>query len=78
MITFPAMVSKAVTESRVISLKLFPCTILIERTVSPDAGMPMICCCAAALKLAAIKKRRKMLLMVNFNRNVAVFVRPVN
>ena len=46
MITSPAMVSKEVAESMVMSLKLLPRSILIDRMVSFEEGAPMIWVCA--------------------------------
>ena len=71
------MVSKAVAESMVISLKLLHCTILMERMESAVVTLVMICC-AASSQLKHNKTAIKKLLMVNFNRNVSVFVRSVN
>jgi hypothetical protein len=70
------VVSKAVTESMVMSLKLLPCTIFIARTESADGGLVMICC-AASPQLQQIKKTIEKILMVNFKRKVAVFVQTV-
>lgn len=77
MITSPAMVSKAVTESIVISLKLLPCTIFIARIESAVGAFEMICC-AVSPKLQHMKKINEKKTVVNFKRNVAVFVQAVN
>lgn len=76
MITSPAMVSKDVTESMVMSLKLLPCRILMARVESAVGALVMICC-AVSPQLQHNKTRIKKVLMVNLKRNVAVFVRTV-